>query len=130
HLVHPPRRRHVRAAWVAATLACGAGAGRAAAQPAEAHPGGGHVYLSWVRLAGAESCPDVRQIADDVARRLGWNPFREAPSQFIEAQIRREPAGWVAEIFLRDAGGASRGNRVLTSNAPSCASLASVVALS
>jgi hypothetical protein len=123
---------------VAATLACGA-AGRAAAQPADAHPGGGHVYLSWVRLAGAEACPDVRQIADDVARRLGWNPFREAPTQFIEAQIHRDPPGtrgpadrgaWVAQIFLRDATGASRGDRVFTSNAPTCDSLASVVALS
>jgi hypothetical protein len=97
-----------------------------------------------VRLAGADSCPDVRQIADDVARRLGWNPFRETPTQFIEAQIRREarplqagerpperPAGaWVAEIFLRDSGGASRGNRIFTSNAATCASLASVVSLS
>jgi len=105
---------------------------------------GGHVYLSWVRLAGADSCPDVRQIADDVARRLGWNPFRETPTQFIEAQIRHDvrppvagerpsehpAATWVAEIFLRDAGGASRGNRVFTSNAPTCASLASVVSLS
>jgi len=96
---------------------------------AEPPPDAGHVYLSWVRLAGAESCPDVRQIADDVTGRLGWNPFRESPTQFIEAQIRRE-GSWVAEIFLRDASGASRGTRVFTSNAPTCASLASVVALS
>lgn len=99
-----------------------------------------NVYLSWVRLAGADSCPDVRQIADDVTRRLGWNPFREAPTQFIEGQIRRDEAGdmlagrvpgtWVAEIFLRDASGVSRGNRVFTSAAPSCGTLASAVALS
>src|SRR5262249_54329606 len=101
-----------------------------AQSPQPAPPaGGGHVYLSWVRLAGAESCPDVRQIADDVTGRLGWNPFRESPNQFIEAQIRRD-VSWVAEIFLRDANGASHGNRVFTSNAPTCASLASVVALS
>src|SRR5262249_3996318 len=56
-------------------------------------------------------------------------PFRETPTQFIEAQIRRD-GSWTAEIFLRDASGASRGNRVFTSNAPTCASLASVVALS
>jgi hypothetical protein len=106
--------------------------GLVAAAPAalaETDPHGGHVYLSWVRMAGAESCPDVRQIADDVTGRLGWNPFRESPNQFIEAQIRRD-VSWVAEIFLRDASGASRGNRVFTSNAPTCTSLASVVALS
>jgi hypothetical protein len=129
---------------LAATAAVLAAARQAGAQPeAPARPGG-HVYLSWVRLAGADACPDVRQISDDVTRRLGWNPFRETPTQFIEAQIRREarpaPAGdrpadrpsgaWVAEIFLRDSGGASRGNRVFTSNAPTCASLASVVSLS
>lgn len=124
-----------------------AAARHAAAQPQGPAPPGGHVYLSWVRLAGADSCPDVRQIADDVARRLGWNPFRETPTQFIEAQIRRDyrppapaerPAPhatpaigtWVAEIFLRDSGGVSHGSRVFTSNAPSCSSLASVVSLS
>jgi hypothetical protein len=129
---------------LAVAAAALAAARHAAAQPAAPAPAGGHVYLSWVRLAGADSCPDVRQIADDVTRRLGWNPFRETPTQFIEAQIRRDahppppaerpsdrPAGtWVAEIFLRDSGGASRGNRIFTSNAPTCASLASVVSLS
>jgi hypothetical protein len=78
----------------------------------------------------------VRQLADDISHRLGWNPFRESPTQFIEAQIRRDPSGehadgtWVAEIFLRDASGVSHGNRVLSSNASTCTSLASVVALS
>jgi hypothetical protein len=107
-------------------LAAGAVGRTAAAQTA---PEDGHVYLSWVRLGGADSCPDVRQIADDVSRRLGWNPFRESPTRFIEAQIRRDGT-WVAEVFLRDASGASRGNREFTSSAPTCASLASVVALS
>src|SRR4051812_4362382 len=65
----------------------------AQAADSSAPPTSGHVYLSWVRLAGAESCPDVRQLADDVSRRLGWNPFRESPTQFIEAQIRRELPG-------------------------------------
>jgi len=125
-------------------LASGVSRPAGAAEPdGGGHPGG-HVYLSWVRLAGADSCPDVRQVADDVTRRLGWNPFQETPTQFIEAQIRRDlrppvpgerpgehPAAiWVAEIFLRDAGGGSRGNRVFTSNAPTCSSLASVVSLS
>src|SRR4029079_6724904 len=101
-----------------------------------APPAPGHVYLSWVRLAGAESCPDVRQLADAVSRRLGLTPFRESPTQFIEAQIRRDPSGehadgtWVAEVFLRDASGVSHGNRVFSSNASTCTSLASVVALS
>jgi hypothetical protein len=108
----------------------------AEAPPPPAPPTAGRVYLSWVRLAGAESCPDVRQLADDVSRRLGWNPFRESPTQFIEAQIRRDPPGeraegtWFAEVFLRDANGASHGNRVFSSNAPTCTSLSSVVALS
>jgi hypothetical protein len=136
-------------------IACTRRAAAQAESPAGAPgPGvGGHVYLSWVRLAGAESCPDVRQIADDVSRRLGWNPFRESPTQFIEAQIRRQPlaprapspsapqpserppsdqapGSWQAEIFLRDASGASHGNRIFNSNEATCSSLAQVVALS
>lgn len=97
--------------------------------PAPATPARDGVYLSWVRLQGAEECPDALRIADDVSRRLGWNPFQGKPVQYIEAEIRREESWWRVEIFLRDASSRARGSRTVVSRAPTCDTLASVAGL-
>jgi len=88
--------------------------------------------LSWVRIAGAESCVDGDALKKSVAARLGRDPFAgAAPSERmdIEGTVAREPKRWIAKLWMRDEKGAPLGERELTSEADNCASLGEAVSL-
>jgi hypothetical protein len=90
------------------------------------------VHLSWVRDAeAAEACPDVAQMQDDVAGRLGYSPFvsGDRDSASIEALVTRSKSVWQAVVVMRGADGALRGNRRVESAAPECGSLAAAAGL-
>jgi hypothetical protein len=87
------------------------------------------VRLSWVRTREAISCPDAGEIETDVIRRLGWSPFGSPASRSIEVSVSKEPARWRADIEVRAPDGSSLGSRSVTSEAATCASLASAAGL-
>ena len=85
--------------------------------------------LSWVRIAGAESCADADALKKSVAARLGRDPFAGSSSIDIEGTVAREPKRWIAKLWMRDDKGAPLGERELTSDADTCASLSEAVSL-
>jgi hypothetical protein len=87
------------------------------------------VHLSWVRGEGAEACPDAAAIETEVAARLGANPFRRAPTQFIEALATRQAESLQVTIAMRGPDGKLIGNRTLTSSSGDCRSVANAAAL-
>lgn len=90
------------------------------------------VHLSWVRDAdAAEACPDVAQIQEDVAGRLGYSPFvsGDRDSASIEVLVTRNKSVWQAVAVMRGADGTLRGNRRVDSAAPDCQSLAAAAGL-
>jgi hypothetical protein len=98
-----------------------------------ADPGPRTSSLSWVRLAGAESCAGVRDVADAVERRLG-RPVFEAPARAdraLEGRIERASpsGGWRAVITLSDEHGVIRGTRELHTDEPDCRALDDSIAL-
>ena len=103
-------------------LICGALAAGARAEPSP-------VRFGWVRGRGADTCPSRREIADQIAERLGRSPFTEGAARSIDAVVTRSEAGWRAEIYVREQDGAPAGARELTSEAPDCGPLASACVL-
>ena len=87
------------------------------------------VQLSWVRLAGAQSCPADAPLAAEVTRRLGWEPFATDAPRLIEGVFTRDGGRWGATVFVRDATGALIGSRQIDSDAPECDALADAAAL-
>lgn len=85
--------------------------------------------LGWVRLEGAESCPDARAMREAIAKRLGRDPFDREAGPLIEAVASRSEQGWQARISARAAGGELVGSRELGSRAERCESLAEAAAL-
>ena len=85
--------------------------------------------LGWVRLDGAESCPDARAMRAAIADRLGRDPFGREAGPLIEAVASREGDAWAARISARAAGGELVGSRELGSRAARCDSLAAAAAL-
>lgn len=87
------------------------------------------VRLSWVRAGNAAECPGAGHIEKDVARRLGRSPFAAEASRSVEILVSRNGGVWKSEIELRSSSGESLGSRTVTSEAPSCDSLARASAL-
>jgi hypothetical protein len=94
---------------------------------AQAAPVGAH--LSWVRDNAASDYPDAAAIQGEVARRLGEDPFRRAPTQFIEAMVTRSGDTYQVTIAMRAADGSLIGNRTLTSAAGDCRSISTAAGL-
>jgi hypothetical protein len=106
-----------------------AGASIATSAPAEAAAPAAGVHLSWVRTDSAGQCPDASRLEADVARRLGRSVFG-GPARFsIEVTVSKVDATWKADIEMRSAEGDSLGSRAVTSEAATCASLASAASL-
>jgi hypothetical protein len=80
--------------------------------------------LSWIRLPGAERCPDLRTLAAQVEARLQRSAF-VPPSQaqlVIEASAEPTPTkAWKIRIALSDDSGAALGTRELLTDSPNCA---------
>jgi hypothetical protein len=87
------------------------------------------VHLSWIRSPAAVSCPDAGHVQADVVRRLGGNPFTEPSHTFVEASVSKDAGTWQAEIEMRDPAGGSLGSRKVSSDGPSCTSLAAAAGL-
>jgi hypothetical protein len=99
---------------------------KTARAPATARAG---VHLSWVRTETAAQCPDASRLEAEVTRRLGRPVFGDPARFSIEVSVSKTDAVWKADIEMRNAEGASMGSRTVTSEATSCASLASAASL-
>ncbi len=119
----------MRSTLARAVLVCGLCA------PAISHAEGTpatKVRWSYERAAGTEQCPDEAKMRDDVAARLGYDPFDDSPlsaARKVSAHIRRDGATLRATIEVIDASGAVTGSRELSSTKSDCSELASAVAL-
>ena len=87
------------------------------------------MVFSWVRADGAESCPGRPELAAEVSRRLGYDPFRSPFGQSLEGVVSRADGGWRVALFSRDPAGVMLGQRTIESEEPDCAALAEAVAL-
>ncbi|MEZ4407525.1 MAG: hypothetical protein R3A52_13770 [Polyangiales bacterium] len=87
------------------------------------------VRFSWVRGDGADACPDERRVRDDVERRLGRDPFSDDATRSIEALVERVDEHWRATIRVRDASGATVGERALTRDDARCDAVVDASAL-
>jgi hypothetical protein len=91
---------------------------------------GERAVLEMTRGAGASECPDERGLSDLVAARLGYEPFvLDAPLRVAVHFARDAGKALRAEVVLFDAGGAQKGERILTSVRSDCEELASTTAL-
>lgn len=84
--------------------------------------------VSWVRLAGAEVCPEAARIRAEIARRLGTALGTAGEGRSIEAIVEGGPGAWAARIHVRGCG-APEAVRAITSNAQTCTSLANAATL-
>src|SRR5262249_10897903 len=85
--------------------------------------------LTYVRGAGAESCPDEAELRKAVAARLGYDPFFPSAGRTIAAQIERTRGGFAGELKMLDASGVSRGERKLPTTSHDCAEVVKSLAL-
>lgn len=85
--------------------------------------------LQVVRAEGAGSCPSVSLIEQDVAGRLGRNPFSDDGMHGIEVVVSRVDGKWLANLYLRTDGNDSDAARLIQSDAEDCAELGKSVAL-
>jgi hypothetical protein len=86
--------------------------------------------LSWVRLAGADSCVATQELARDVETLLGRTVFVSASAADVSVEGRIEPkhGGFHAVISIRDEKGALLGTREIDGHAP-CSSMREELAL-
>jgi hypothetical protein len=87
------------------------------------------VRLSWVRSAGAESCPGPHAIEDRVRASLGRDPFASDAPVVIEAMVDRTEQGWHALLRLRGRDGHIIGSRELSTEDPTCHGMARAMVL-
>jgi hypothetical protein len=120
-----PHLRLLAGALAASLLASPAPAG--AAEPPRTSA------LGWVRLPGAETCADARELARAVERRLGRAVFASPAQADVLIEGRIEPAppgpGFRAHLALADARGAPLGLRDLEGAGADCRALDEQLAL-
>jgi hypothetical protein len=104
----------------------------ALAAPASALPARAAVRLAYTRTPAAARCPPEQLVRDEVARRLGYDPFvPDAADQLtltLSLARTRDGASFVAAAELRDPAGALRFQETLRD--PGCAALVSAMATS
>ena len=83
--------------------------------------------LSWVRLAGAESCVSTQRLAERVEKRLGRRAFVSASQADLsfEGRIQHDTRhdAWVATIVVSDRAGRIVGRRELHAIGSECSSI-------
>jgi hypothetical protein len=79
--------------------------------------------LEYVRDAGAEACPDEREIREAVTLRLGHDPFSDQATRVLSCRIAADGQGLRAEIVERGVDGATAGVRALVTRDRSCRDL-------
>jgi hypothetical protein len=120
-LLHAPRRRCRVALFITSMTAIPI---RAAADPNQAS-----THFAWVRGEGATSCPPADAVRDNVARRLGYNPFGESASRSFEVVASHAGEWWTARIYLNDSARRTSGFREIQSDGDECGALVNAVAL-
>ncbi|UQA56756.1 hypothetical protein [Polyangium aurulentum] len=98
------------------------------ASPAHAECAREAADVSWVRLAGAEACPDAGAIRTEVARRLGTEIGAKGEGRSIEAVVEGKPGAYSARIHIRGCG-APEAERTITSEAATCTPIANAATL-
>lgn len=116
-----PRRPSFPCALGAAALLLG--------RRAEAIDGAPGARLSWVRADGADACPSPDDVAAQVVRLLGRDPFQAPAAQHLEAVAERRDGRWRARLYVRTDGLPAAPPREITDDAPDCAPLAAAVSL-
>ncbi|MEL7371864.1 MAG: hypothetical protein AAFN74_23270 [Myxococcota bacterium] len=81
------------------------------------------VQWNWIRLPGAEHCPDGHTLSSRIAARLGRDPFHDPAHIVIEGLVDRYPPGWRVRLFVRDPRGSLRGERTLVAPRGDCAGI-------
>lgn len=81
--------------------------------------------LSWVRLAGAESCISTQALARGIEERLDRKLFVSASDAdlSVEGHVERTDGAWIATVHVRDAQGKDVGTRMLESRDATCEAL-------
>ena len=88
-----------------------------------------HYSVSWVRGRGAEQCPDRRELAGEIKRRLGRRVFASGAPRSLEVHVFRDGGTLTSFIYLRDEHGSLLGSRELESDDSSCESIFSATVL-
>ncbi len=91
-------------------------------RPAEAQARVGS--FSWVRAAGADTCPVREQLAVELDRALGKPLASALEGRAVEGVITRGKAGWDVTLFWRAADGTAAGTREIHDDAPGCEGIA------
>lgn len=90
---------------------------------------GDRARLRLTREDGAADCPDARALSDAVGARLGYEPFADDAPRLLVVTFRREGSTLRGVVQMRDAEGAIKGERVLTSARGDCDEVASAATL-
>jgi hypothetical protein len=88
--------------------------------------------LSYERQKGAEECPDESALREQVARKLGYDPFRAEAAQHVSIVLAGGPKGLHARITMADSSAASpaaTASRQLDSGPGGCDELVQSVVL-
>lgn len=84
--------------------------------------------VSWVRLAGAESCPGAAAIRGEVARRIGQAIGSPGDGKIVEAVVQGSPGRWSVRIATSGCG-TDPAVREIESDAPTCEPISSAAVL-
>jgi hypothetical protein len=87
--------------------------------------------LSYEREAGAEACPDEAALREQVALRLGYDPFQPEAPHRVSVRVDKGTTGFHARITTSDASAGSRGpaSRDLDSEGDRCDELVQSIVL-
>jgi hypothetical protein len=97
---------------------------------ARAAPARTGARLTWARGVEADTCVGRVGLEEDVKARLGYDPFALPSELAIEGTVvRASPAGFRAELVVRDAAGKALGSRQLVSREADCRPLGEAVAV-
>jgi hypothetical protein len=76
------------------------------AAPALAEPPRASLRLEYSRGPGGEACPAEGALHDEVARRMGYDPFDPAAAERLTIVVARQGRGFAAQLSRYAAGGA------------------------
>jgi hypothetical protein len=76
------------------------------AAPALAEPPRASLHLEYARGPGGEACPAEGALHDEVARRMGYDPFDPAAAERLTIVVARQGRGFAAQLSRYAAGGA------------------------
>ena len=105
------------------SIAVGMFLGGSVAAAGDSTPAEGSARLVYQRDPGAESCPDEEALRAEVARRVGFNPFKEDASRVIICRISPIGHGLRVRIEVENGAESPRSSRELVSKRADCQEL-------